>query len=243
MKSLSFRRLALPIWMGCALLGAVGSTQAQTQNFSDLQLAVEVWARAAVASNVAASAASLRTEVSVGPIDSRLKLASCSNVEAYLPIGLRLWGKTRVGVRCMDGVARWNVTMPATVKAMGPAWVVRNQVASGTTLGQGDVVEAEVDWADEASPVITDRAVWLGQIATRQLNTGQTLRQGMVKPAQVFQAGAQVRVVAQGPGFVISSEAQALSAGVLGQVARVRMDNGRVASGVVLDVHTVRIDL
>ena len=35
-------------------------------------------------------------------------------------------------------------------------------------------------------------------MATRQLGTGQTLRQGMVKAPQVFQAGAQVRVVAQG---------------------------------------------
>jgi flagella basal body P-ring formation protein FlgA len=75
------------------------------------------------------------------------------------------------------------------------------------------------------------------------LTTGQTLRQGMVKPAQVFQAGASVRVVAQGPGFQVSSDAQALSAGVVGQVARVRMDNGRVSSGIVLDMRTVKIDL
>ena len=75
------------------------------------------------------------------------------------------------------------------------------------------------------------------------LTTGQTLRQGMVKPAQVFQAGASVRVVAQGPGFQVSSDAQALSAGVVGQMARVRMENGRVSSGVVLDMRTVKIDL
>jgi flagella basal body P-ring formation protein FlgA len=65
----------------------------------------------------------------------------------------------------------------------------------------------------------------------------------MVRPAQVFQAGASVKIVAQGPGFQISSEAQALSAGVIGQQARVRMDNGRVASGTVLDMRTVKIDL
>jgi flagella basal body P-ring formation protein FlgA len=65
----------------------------------------------------------------------------------------------------------------------------------------------------------------------------------MVKPAQVFQAGAQVRVVAQGPGFQVSSDAQALSAGVVGQIARVRMENGRVSSGIVLDMRTVKIEL
>jgi flagella basal body P-ring formation protein FlgA len=130
-----------------------------------------------------------------------------------------------------------------TVNAFGNAWVIKAPVQPGVAITQDDVVETEVNWAEESSPVIKDPALWVGQVATRVLTTGQTLRQGMVKPAQVFQAGAQVRVVAQGPGFQISSDAQALSAGVVGQVARVRMENGRVSSGTVLDMRTVRIDL
>ena len=39
------------------------------------------------------------------------------------------------------------------------------------------------------------------------------------------------------------TDAQALSAGVVGQVARVKMENGRVSSGLVLDTKTVKIDL
>jgi flagella basal body P-ring formation protein FlgA len=69
------------------------------------------------------------------------------------------------------------------------------------------------------------------------------LRAGLVRPTQVFQAGTQVRVVAEGPGFQVSSDAQALSAGVVGQTTRVRLDNGRVASGTVLDARTVKIEL
>jgi flagella basal body P-ring formation protein FlgA len=140
-------------------------------------------------------------------------------------------------------MSRWNVSLPVTVNAYGNAWVIKGSVASGAAVTEDDVVEAEVNWAEESSPVLRDRALWVGQTATRQLVTGQTLRQGMVKPAQVFQAGAQVRVLAQGAGFQISSDAQALSAGVVGQVARVRLENGRVSSGVVLDTRTVKIDL
>jgi flagella basal body P-ring formation protein FlgA len=65
----------------------------------------------------------------------------------------------------------------------------------------------------------------------------------LVKAAQVFTSGAQVRVVARGPGFEIATSAQALSAGVVGQSARLRMDNGRVVSGVVVDRQTVRLNL
>jgi len=80
-------------------------------------------------------------------------------------------------------------------------------------------------------------------VATRGLVTGQVLRQGMFRPAQVFQAGAQVRVVAQGAGFHITSDGQALSVGVIVQSARVKMENGRIMSGVVLDTRTVKIDI
>lgn len=185
----------------------------------------------------------MKTEIQMGSLDARLKLAACGNVEAYLPAGVRLWGKSRVGLRCADGMAKWNVMVLLTVKALGPAWVMRSSVPAGAVLKDGDLVEAEVDWAEDSAAVVQNRADWLGQTATRNLQSGQTLRAGMSKAPQVFQAGAAVKVVAEGPGFVISSEAQALSAGTVGQMARVKMDNGRVTSGTVLDGRTVKIEM
>jgi flagella basal body P-ring formation protein FlgA len=224
-----------------ALLG--GAVQAQGVSQPDFHALAQDWLREATGSVQPSGVSALRMEVKVGSLDSRLKLAACGNVEPYLPQGARLWGRTRIGLRCVDGVSRWNVSLPVTVNAFGNAWVIKTPVQPGAVIMQEDVVEAEVNWAEDPNPVIRDRALWAGQVATRLLVTGQTLRQGMVKPAQVFQAGAQVRVVAQGQGFQVSSDAQALSAGVVGQVARVRMENGRVSSGVVLDTRTVRIDL
>jgi flagella basal body P-ring formation protein FlgA len=228
------------LWASTLLAPAVW---AQEQGAVALQAMAQAWATDTVMKNQRAEGSTLRMEVSVGALDSRVRLAPCGNIEAYVPPGSRLWGRSRVGMRCVDGVSRWNVTLPVTVKAMGEAWVVKSQVNSGVNLAEGDVTRGEVDWAEESNPVLTDRSAWLGQTASRILSTGQTLRQGMVRPAQVFQAGASVKIVAQGPGFQISSEAQALSAGVIGQQARVRMDNGRVASGTVLDMRTVKIDL
>jgi flagella basal body P-ring formation protein FlgA len=185
----------------------------------------------------------LKMGAQIGAIDGRLKLAPCGHVEPFLPTGARLWGKTRAGMRCVDGISRWSVTVPVTVKATGQAWVVRNVVSAGSVLKPGDLVLGEVDWAEDTQAVVKGPEEWVGQVASRTLLTGQTLRQGMTKPTQVFQAGASVRVVAQGVGFVVTSEAQALSSGVVGQLARVRMDSGRVTSGVVLDTRTVKIEL
>ena len=241
-----FHRISSARWVCLTLLGlalAAGTAQGQGAAEPNFQAMAQDWLRDATVAAQPSGSTALRLEVKVGNLDSRLKLAPCGNVEPYLPPGSRLWGRTRVGLRCIDGMSRWNVSLPVTVNAYGNAWVIKGSVASGAAITEDDVVEAEVNWAEETSPVVRDKALWVGQIATRQLTTGQALRQSMVRPAQVFQAGAQVRVLAQGPGFQISSDAQALSAGVVGQVARVKMENGRVSSGLVLDTKTVKIDL
>jgi len=216
---------------------------ASAQGVEDYQMLAQQWVGGVVSGAQSDTTTAFRFDVRVGKLDSRLKLAPCGKVEPYLHPGSRLWGTTRIGLQCADGVSRWNVSLPVTVSAFGKAWVIRDQVAVGAKLTEADVMEAEVDWALESAKVLKDKSLWLGQLTTRVLHTGQTLREGMVRPAQVFQAGTQVRVVARGSGFEVSSDGQALSAGVVGQIARVKMENGRIASGVVLDVRTVRIEI
>jgi flagella basal body P-ring formation protein FlgA len=241
MKRLYYRRWAY--WL-LVVLGPAGSSTAWAESdfLSGYQSRAQEWVLQTLAQSTSQQAA-LRYEVMVGELDSRLKLAPCSRVEYFVPVGSRLWGKTRVAMRCMAEGARWNVTIPVAVKAFGKAWVVKNPVSAGVEIRDSDVVEAEVDWYEESAAVLSDRSQCVGHLAVRPLNTGATLRQGTVKAAQAFQAGAPVRVLAGGVGFQVSAEAMALSVGVVGQIARVRMDNGRVASGLVLDFRTVRVDL
>lgn len=201
------------------------------------------WVEQALAQLPADVTGPLRMEVSVGALDSRLKLAPCGQVEPYMPPNTRLWGRTRLGLRCVDGPTRWSVFLPITVKAFGPAWVLRGPVAQGAVLTADDAEQSEVDWAEDRSPVLADPALWVGHIATRTYQPGQAIRQSMVRAPLAFQAGSQVRVVAQGSGFSISSDGQALTVGVVGQAARVRMDNGRILTGTVLDARTVELAL
>ena len=230
-----------------ATLPVVALAQVAAVDQAQWQAAVaqesQVWVDQAVAAARPTGAAPLRMVVQIGALDRRLNLAPCTQVEPYLPPGTRLWGKTRIGVRCIDGASRWNVFLPVHIQAFGQTWVMRSDVASGSVLSLDDAVIAEVDWAQESGSVLADPELWVGQTATRQLRTGQTLRHGMVKPSQVFQAGAMVRIIAQGPGFSVTSDGLALSAGVVGELARVRVDNGRVLSGVVLDMRTVKVNL
>lgn len=205
--------------------------------------ATQQWLDTALASARPDGVAPLRMEVTVGQLDPRLRLAPCAKVEPYMPVGTRLWGKTRLGLRCVSGATKWNVFLPVTIKAYGLAWVIRGDVAAGAVLTPTDAMQSEVDWAEENSPIVANSAQWVGQVTTRPLTTGQTVRLGMLRPAQVFQAGAQVRVIAQGAGFRITSDAQALSPGVVGQPARIKMGSGRVMTGMVLDSRTVELEI
>lgn len=136
-----------------------------------LVVSVQRWVDEAMAKS--ATDLPLRMEVVVGEPDSRLRLAPCARTENYLPPSTRLWGRSRIGVRCVDGVARWNIFVPVTVKAYGEAWVVKAGVAPGAVLTPNDAVLAEVDWAEDANAVLADPALWVGQVATRTLATGQ----------------------------------------------------------------------
>lgn len=230
--------------LGIMTLGVVHAQApviAPQDDANGIYAAAQRWLDASLAQQ--SSGLPLRMEVVVGQLDRRLTLAPCQHVEPYLPPNVRLWGKARLGLRCVQGAIKWNVFLPITVKAMGPAWVIKGQVAPGTTLTASDAMAMEVDWAENNSVIVANQSDWVGKAATRQLSTGQALRQDMVKAAQVFQTGAQVRVIATGPGFEIVGRAQALSAGVVGQSAMVKMDNGQVITGTVFDERTVRVVL
>lgn len=183
----------------------------------------------------------LRMEVNVGALDERLRLAPCERVEPYLPVGSKLWGRTRLGLRCLAGPTRWNVFLPLTIKAHGPAWVLRGSVAAGAVLSVADAIQAEVDWAAEPSPIVAEPAQWIGQIALYQLQPGQALRQSMLRSPYLFQAGAQVRIAAKGPGYAVVTAGQAMAAGAVGQTVRVKMANGKLVSGLVTENGTVEV--
>jgi len=190
-----------------------------------------------------AGGSALRMEVSVGSLDPRLRLAPCARVEPYLPVGARLWGRTRLGLRCAEGPTPWNVFLPVTIQAWGPAWVLTGNVAPGAVLTAVDATQSEVDWAADSAPIMANSDMWVGQVAARQLLAGQPLRQSMVRPPQLFHAGAQVRVVSQGPGYVVTSAGQALNAGAAGQTVRVRMENGKIIGGTVSEDGTVDVTM
>jgi flagellar basal body P-ring formation protein FlgA len=184
-----------------------------------------------------------RLEVSVGQLDPRLRLAPCARVEPYLPDGTRLWGKARIGLRCTLGTTRWNVYLPITVKAFGSGLVVTHNKAGGSVLTEDDLTLGEVDLAETGSVAITDARLVVGRTLAQTVKPGQSLRQSHLRPRQWFAAGETVTVLAQGTGFSVSGEGQALNNGIEGQPVRVRTESGRVLTGQAVGERRVELAL
>lgn len=227
---------ALCAWL--VLAGAPALAQQSAEPTQDLSALSQQWLDQAL-QRLDPEETPLRMEVSVGQLDPRLRLAPCTRVEPYLPSGSRLWGRTRLGLRCVEGATHWNVFLPITVKAFGPAWVLVGNVAAGAVLTQQDAMQADVDWASDASAVLANVQGWVGKVAARPLVAGQALRQSMVRAPELFKAGASVRVLVQGPGFSVISSGRALNPGAAGANVRIRMTNGRIIGGTVQEDGTV----
>ena len=217
--------------VGAVVLGSATMAHASAAS-DDLAAISDQWLQGALSQSEMQSMP-LRMEVQLGKLDPRLNLAPCNRVEPYLPNGSKLWGRTRIGLRCVEGAKPWNVFLPVTIKAFGPAWVLTNNVNMGEVLTHDHAMQAEVDWAESPHAIIAMPQDWVGQTAARNLTAGMALRQTMIKAADIFKAGAAVKVRVDGGGFALTSSGKALEAGAVGQNVRVRMDNGRTVIGTV----------
>lgn len=243
MRPTLHRLLAACGWALALLLPGLGTAHAPPQT-DELEKTAREWLQPALDAAIPKDdALPLRTEVVMGTLDTRLRLAPCAKVEPHLPAGSRLWGRSRIGLRCVEGPSRWNVYVPVTVRAFGPAWVIKRPVDAGATLTQEDAELAEVDWAASPVTVLARPEMWVGQQTAFALTPGLAIRQNMVRPSKAFAAGDQVRVNSSGTGFSISVTGLALTAGLVGQSARIRLPGGRVVTGLVQEDQTVEMAL
>ena len=232
---LLLRRAGISGFLLTALFGLFAlpaPTRAQSEIGAELDRQVRELALAATRTGAtAANRTPPRIEVVVGALDPRLHLAPCTRIEPYLPPTTTLWGRSRIGLRCAEGTARWNVYLPVTVKVFGPALVATALLPAGSVVALSDLASGEIDLAEEPAQALTDGAAVVGRTLARAVKPGQGLRTADLRSRQWFTAGDTVRIRASGPGFSVAGEGQALTHGIEGQPVRVRLEGGRTVVG------------
>lgn len=172
-----------------------------------------------------------QVKITVKHLDARTNLAACAAPEAFLPTGSRVWGRTTVGVRCMEP-ANWTVYISAMVNVVADYLTTAAPLAQGQIIGPQDIVKARGDLTRLPTGILTDASQAVGRSLTLSLAAGTPLRQDALRAQAAVQQGQTVRLTTTGSGFKISSEAKALTNASEGQIVQTRTMNGQVVSGI-----------
>lgn len=172
-----------------------------------------------------------RVQYTITPLDSRTQLAACPAVEAFLPPGARLWGRTSVGVKCL-GDAGWSIYVPVQVSVTANYLVAARPLSPGQPLTLNDVVAQSGDLAGLPSGVVTDVQQAVGKTLRNAISAGQPLRAEMLMAPLVVQQGQTVKIMSRGSGFSVTSEGRAMNNAAEGQIAQARLANGQTVSGI-----------
>ena len=179
-------------------------------------------------------------QIHIGQLDKRMPLPGCTRMEAFLPPGMHLWGKSRVGLRCVEG-ARWTTYVPVEVNAYGNALVLVRPITAGEAIGTEDYRVEEIELTREAPGLLTDAHEIENHVAARFLATGTGLRAEHLRAKPVILQGDPVKVVFLGSGFTVEGEGVATTVATDGQSVRVQIESGRVISGTAREGRRVEI--
>ncbi len=168
--------------------------------------------------------------VEVGSVDSRLKLAKCESLDTVLSGGNRLWGRTTVGVRC-NAPEHWSIFVPATVKVTGSYFVSAKPITQGQLITENDIAPMQGDLTSMSNSIVTDSSQAVGHISSLSLGAGIALRQDSLHLQQAVIQGQTIRLISNGDGFKVSTEAVALNSANAGQLVKVKINSGQVISG------------
>lgn len=182
-----------------------------------------------------------QVRVTVGGLDPRTQLPPCTALEAYTPPGVRLWGKTSIGVRCL-GPNSWSVLVPVQISVSNHYVTTARSLSGGQLIQAGDLASMAGDLTAQPAGVVTDPATAIGKILKNSLAAGQPLRADQLLAPLVIRQGQTVRLTSKGAGFSISNEGKAINNAAEGQITQIRMPSGQVVSGTAKGDGTAEIN-
>lgn len=172
-----------------------------------------------------------KVSVVINPLPPSSRLQECTKLEAFLPTGARLWGKSNVGIRCTQPQI-WSQFVPVTVRVSGDYVATTRPVAAGQVISPEDITIVSGDLTSQPHGIVNDPKGVVGKTSKVALQVGQSLRADQLLMPLVIRTGQTVRIISAGPGFAVSSEGKALGNAMTGQVVQIRLSSGQVVSGV-----------
>ncbi len=214
------KKLMFMASLALCCMAASTATIAAAQDHAQIRNAAEAF--------VKQQSASLPGKVTyqVSDIDRRISLPACPRLEAFLPPGSQLIGKTSIGVRC-KAKNGWSLFVPVQIKVSLSLLVSTRQLPMGHILQAEDVASQTMDVFQTEG--IADPKQAIGKVLVYSIGAGQVLRENMLRQPFSVKQGQIVSLAIRGDGFNISSAGAALGNASDGQIVRVRIGSALVS--------------
>lgn len=185
-----------------------------------------------------------RAKVTVGRLDSRLRLKACpAPLEMTVNDEERSGGNLTVHTRC-PGPTAWALYVPAQVAVYRDVAVASRSLRRGHQLSSADMMLEERDTGQLRQGFVGNPATALGMELRRPLKAGEPVRVGLLTEPTVVERGDQVRLRAQIGTISVDTTGTALGSGRVGDQVRVRNDRSeRIVRGRITGPGSVEVIL
>lgn len=210
-------------WTAILLAGiAMPLAAANVHPLADLERRAEASVRAQYADNA-------DVEVSAVPLDRRLRLARCENLQAEPQRAAG--GVVSVRLRCSEGNG-WSIYTQVRVREFRKVLVLERALAAGEAVKAADVRHERRDVAQLAGGYLESLQELAGVVAARPLAPQTVLTPRLFEPPVLVERNQQVKLVVVIGEARIEGSGIALQPGAIGELVRVRNDSsGRVVQG------------
>ncbi len=180
-----------------------------------------------------------RIELKPESIPADLPLCQVMNAEVAAEANQR--GRVAVIVSCLQP-NRWSVQIPATLQRFGTVIVTSRPIRQNETLTGNDVAEQYAELTSLPDDVVRNTHDAIGRQLRVSVTAQQPLRQSWLVLPIVIPNGATVKVLLAGEGFRIETQGKAMQAARQGERVRVRLDNGRILTGLAWEDGSVWVE-
>lgn len=157
------------------------------------------------------------------------QLNDCVVASLSLPEDAQLRrGRALVSVTCEDSPRPHYV--PVTVALLGTYYVLADSVSAGARITAEHIQAVQGDLTRLPHQAVRDPALIIGQQARRSLVADTVIQASFLQAPVVVERGQNVTVIASGAGFELRQEGQALDAGGVNEIIRVRLENKNLLS-------------
>ncbi|MBE9526217.1 MAG: flagellar basal body P-ring formation protein FlgA [Proteobacteria bacterium] len=183
-------------------------------------------------------------QISMGDLDSRLRLQQCSGeLNAFSKVSHSGLGNQTVGVKCYGPVA-WTVYVPVKVKVLKPVVVASKRLIARQIVTKSDIRIEQKDISSLHRGYVNNTELVIGQQLKYSIAMGTVIDPQSLLAKKLVHRGEQIMLIAKAGTMEVRMTGTALADAKRGQRVQVKnMSSKRIVEGIVDAPGIVRVTM